>query len=164
MSLWRLWRVLENEDDVLNRLRQGMNDMCSSSNSAFGPQGCVFDDVENDPELWDQTLVPEDQPVPLRFATIDPTTLSLEAQVQFAASATIIVSQHAGALGLTLFQSPGQSALLELKVPRVSWQFHFEHMAYQMGNKYRSLPILPEVYVDDVWRSVEQLVVDMAQV
>jgi len=165
LSAWRAHRVLQNEEEVLLRLKRGLNDMCGPDGDGkriFGSYGCAFDDVDEDPDTWDTSLVPDNEPVPVRFADIDPTTVDLERQILFAAHSTIIVSQHGGGLGLSLFLPPGQAAILELQVRAVKGNFHFEHMAYQMGQKYQLLEIQKNINADELWDNLHKLVADMA--
>ncbi|KAJ6493988.1 hypothetical protein C8R47DRAFT_1194823 [Mycena vitilis] len=54
------------------------------------------------------------KPRALRFATLDPTTSALPAQLGAVGRADVVVSVHAGALGLTLFMPTGRASVVEL--------------------------------------------------
>lgn len=83
---------------------------------------------------------------------------ALETQIHYVGHSTILVSSHGGALGLSLFLPPGQATVLELQVPGVHGNYHFEHMAYEMGQGYEMVEIDRDVDVDHVWRVVESWV------
>jgi capsular polysaccharide biosynthesis protein len=118
--------------------------MCASGS-------CVFEDERDVPESWAATAT-----VPtLRFAAIDPTVHALESQIHYAGHSDVLVGQHGGALGLSLFLPPAHAAVVELQVNGVVGNYHFEHMAYQTGQRYEVVGIKQLVDVDKVWRSVE---------
>ncbi|KAL7418598.1 hypothetical protein Q5752_007056 [Cryptotrichosporon argae] len=155
--------------------------------------GCVFEDAQDWPESWagaddyevdagsdpsssssndddsdhDHDDVNDDDVAPavrrVRFATLDPTVHALETQIHYVGHASLLVSPHGGALGLALFLPPGAGALLELQVAGVRGNFHFEHMAAQMGHAYEALEIGRDVDVERVWASVERHVREMAR-
>lgn len=113
------------------------------------------------PESWAMTS-PEageaDGPVPLRFAAIDPTVHALETQIHYVGHANILLSSHGGALGLSLFLRPGEATILELQVETVQGNWHFQHMAREMGHEYEMLKIERQVNVEQVWGSLQRWV------
>lgn len=154
-SDWRDIRHINNELELVTRLRSALANLCQSSNPA-----CYFEDAQDVPETWALTS-PEtvrDGIIPIRFATLDPTVHTLETKVHFVGHSTILVSSHAGALGLSLFLPPGDAAVIELQVPRVEGNFHFQHMAKEMGHQYEMVSIERDVDVEHVWRAVEKWV------
>jgi len=104
--------------------------------------------------LTSPATVKNDAPLPIRFAMIDPTVHALETQVHFVGHSTVLVSSHGGALGLSLFLPPGDAAIVELQVQTVVGNYHFEHMAYEMGHQYEMVKIEQDVDVDHVWGAV----------
>lgn len=149
-SKWRGVRHLTNEQDLLDGIRHGMRQVCERAD-------CVFEDALEDPETWGRTdLLEIDQPIPIRFTSIDPTVHALETQIHHVGHTTILVSSHGGALGLSLFLPPGDGVIVELQVKEVSGNFHFEHMAYEMGHAYEQLRIERTVNVDMVWGVIKQ--------
>ncbi|ORX36448.1 hypothetical protein BD324DRAFT_580795 [Kockovaella imperatae] len=145
-SSWRGIRHIENEDELLQRIRLGMRELCTDGK-------CVFEDAEEMPETWTQ---PAKDIVPLRFATIDPMVHALETQIQFVGHTNILVSSHGGALGLSLFLPPGKATLVELQVGGVAGNHHFQHMAYEMGHHYELVGIHQKIDVDNVWEVIRQ--------
>ncbi|BEI80146.1 hypothetical protein CcaverHIS002_0106750 [Cutaneotrichosporon cavernicola] len=145
MSDWQEYRELENEDEMLSRWRRGLREMCDD----------CFVDANAHPEIWTMSSEGKRE---VRFAAIDPTAYSLETQVQLAGHATLIVGQHGGALGLSLFLPPGRGAVLEFTVPMVSGNNHFQHMAVQMGHKYRHRVIHARVGVERAWTDLREMV------
>jgi hypothetical protein len=132
----------------------------------FGRTGCVFEDAQEVPETWALTSpesVGDEEPLPVRFAMLDPTVHALETQIHFVGHTTVLVSSHGGALGLALFLPPGDAAIVELQVDGVRGNYHFEHMALEMGHEYEVLGISRTVNVDQVWESVRRRVWKIAQ-
>jgi hypothetical protein len=149
-SQWRGVRHLSNEPALLEGIRNGIQDYCKSGD-------CYFQDALEYPETWNENdITPEDQPLPIRFTSIDPTVHALETQVHYVGHTSILVSQHGGALGLSLFLPPGEATMIELQVKEVSNNFHFEHMAYEMGHVYEQLRIEREVDVEMVVKVVKE--------
>ncbi|WVR04104.1 hypothetical protein IAU60_001103 [Kwoniella sp. DSM 27419] len=168
-SVWRDVRHITNEKELLQRLRLGLSNMCQDAASAkdFGPAGCVFEDAQEIPETWSHispdTLASDKDPLPIRFATIDPTVHALETQIHYVGHTTVLVSSHGGALGLSLFLPPGDGTLIELQVEQVIGNHHFQHMAKEMGHNYELIEIAKTVDVDRVWESLQRWVWKMAQ-
>ena len=150
-------RHLNNEEQLLARLRGGLSDLCSASD-------CIFEDAREIPESWSKlSPTPDDEPLPIRFASIDPTVHALENQIQFVGHSSILISSHGGALGLSLFLPPGDGAIIELQVGGVSGNYHFQHMAYEMGHQYVLLEIKQTVNVEQVWDALEKQVMTLTQ-
>ena len=157
-SVWRDLRHIENEPELIRRLKRGLRDLCNKSGTATG-QRCDFQDAQDYPESWGLTsaeTVGDDAPLPLRFATLDPTVHALETQIHYVGHTTVLVSSHGGALGLSLFLPAGDAAIIELQVEGVSGNHHFQHMATQMGHSYELLMIEKRVDVDVVWGSLDR--------
>jgi hypothetical protein len=152
-SKWRGVRHLVNEPEVLEGIREGIRGFCSTG-------GCHYQDALENPESWtDNTILGVNDSVPIRFTSIDPTVHALETQVHYVGHTSVLISLHGGALGLSLFLPPGEATMIELQVKEVSGNFHFEHMAYEMGHVYEQVRIERKVDVDSVVRTVrEQLV------
>ncbi|WVQ94352.1 hypothetical protein IAU59_001431 [Kwoniella sp. CBS 9459] len=179
-SNWRDVRHILNEPELIERLRTGLAGLCEGPDGGvgdFGPGGCVFEDAQEIPESWGLTVPTSNdadvekngdgadapKPIPIRFATIDPTVHALETQIHYVGHSTILVSSHGGALGLSLFMPPGEGTLVELQVENVQGNYHFQHMAYEMGHQYEMLKIERRVDVEQVWGSVQRWVWKMAQ-
>jgi hypothetical protein len=152
-SKWRGVRHLTNEPEVLEGIREGIRDFCDTGS-------CHYEDALENPESWtDTTILGVNDSIPIRFTSIDPTVHALETQVHYVGHTSILISLHGGALGLSLFLPPGEATMIELQVKEVSGNFHFEHMAYEMGHVYEQVRITRKVDVDSVVRTVrEQLV------
>ncbi|GMK54410.1 hypothetical protein CspeluHIS016_0109960 [Cutaneotrichosporon spelunceum] len=146
VSEWQKYRELKNEDEMLARWRVGLREMCAD---------CEFIDANAQPERWAQ---PSGSRREVRFAAIDPVAYSLESQVHLVGHATLLVGQHGGALGLSLFLPPGRGAVLEFLVPMVKGNNHFQHMAVQMGHKHRYRPIDALVDVERAWNDLKEMV------
>lgn len=155
-SNWRNVRHIENEDELVKRLRTGLQSLCEADSM---PGGCSFEDAQETPESWGE-VSPEiyANGVPLRFAHLDPTVHALETQIHYVGHTTILVSSHGGALGLSLFLPPGEATVVELQVESVKGNWHFQHMAVETGQQYELLEITKTVDVDQVFRSVERWV------
>ncbi|WVF66739.1 hypothetical protein IAT40_001481 [Kwoniella sp. CBS 6097] len=170
-SNWRDVRHIINEPELIERLRTGLSDLCEGDGGIeeFGPGGCVFEDAQEVPESWGLTSdidqKGDNTPItmPIRFATIDPTVHALETQIHYVGHSTILLSSHGGALGLSLFLPPGEGTIIELQVENVQGNFHFQHMAYEMGHQYEVLKIERVVDVEQVWESVRRWVWKRAQ-
>jgi hypothetical protein len=151
-SKWRGVRHLSNEPELLQGIRDGMRTLCTDAGA-----DCVFQDALEDPDTWsDVDIVKDGQPVPIRFTSIDPTVHALGTQIHHVGHTTILVSSHGGALGLSLFMPPGDGVIVELQVKEVSGNYHFEHMAYELGHAYEQLRIKRAVNVDMVWDVIKQ--------
>jgi hypothetical protein len=138
----------------MDRFKKGITDFCDDGSTVGA---CHFHDGLAEPDGWaDIEPVKSDASLPIRFASIDPTVHAFGTQVDYVGHATILVSSHGGALGLSLFLPPGHGVIIELQVKEVEGNFHFEHMAYEMGHRYQMLQISREVDVDMVWRVVEE--------
>ncbi|KAJ7148753.1 hypothetical protein C8R43DRAFT_516320 [Mycena crocata] len=80
----------------------------------------------------------------LRFATLDPTTSALAAQLGTVGRADVVVGVHAGALGLTLFMPTGRASVVELVTTGAAGVsfflafFHSSWMQYFVG--WHALP------------------------
>ncbi|KAF7312682.1 hypothetical protein MIND_00282600 [Mycena indigotica] len=94
----------------------------------------------------------------LRFATLDPTTLALPAQLGMVGRADVVISVHAGALGLTLFIPTGRSSVIELVPTGAYGNQHFHNMAHMMGNEYVQIGVQRNVDVQKVVNSVKEVV------
>ena len=150
-SKWRGVRHLRNEPELLEGIREGIRQFCSTGR-------CIYEDALEHPESWTQDIV-DNATTPVRFTSIDPTVHALETQVHYVGHTSVLISLHGGALGLSLFLPPGHATMIELQVKEVSGNFHFEHMAYEMGHVYEQVRITRRVDVDSVVRTVtEQLV------
>lgn len=165
-SSWRDVRHIKNEKELVTRLKDGLRTMCEQPSSVFGTSGCVFEDARDTPESWTlstpDSIESDDSPLPVRFAQMDPSVQTIENQVSMVGHATVLVSSHGGALGLSLFLPPGSSAIVELQVDGVKGNYHFQHMAYEMGHQYEVLDIERTVDVDQVWESVQRWVEKIA--
>lgn len=152
-SKWRGVRHLYNEPALLDRIRRGISELCQERHD--GP-ACHFQDALAEPESWaDSGVLEINQSVPIRFSSIDPTVHTLGNQMHHVGHTTILISSHGGALGLSLFLSPGRGVVMELQVKEVENNFHFQHMAYEMGHVYQMLQISRQVNVDMIWGAVE---------
>jgi capsular polysaccharide biosynthesis protein len=136
-----MYRHIENEPELVHRLSRGLEAMPG------------FQDSDDDD--WAQDL-----PV-IRFATIDPTVHSLETQIRFMGHASVVVGSHGGAMGLVLFMPPGHGAVIELQVPEVDVNRHFDIMSTQLGLQYQQVKTERVVNVEDVWQVVHRHVVGM---
>lgn len=137
----------------MDRIRLGISEFCHDRQDGFG---CHFQDALEEPESWAESEVLEnDQAVPIRFTSIDPTVHTLGTQIHYVGHATVLVSSHGGALGLSLFLPPGRGVVMELQVKDVDGNYHFEHMAYEMGHVYQMLRISADVNVDMVWGALK---------
>ncbi|OWZ74557.1 hypothetical protein C365_06895 [Cryptococcus neoformans Bt85] len=165
-SSWRDVRHIKNEKELVTRLKDGLRTMCEQPSSVFGTTGCIFEDARDTPESWTlstpDSIESDDSPLPVRFAQMDPSVQTIENQVSMVGHATVLVSSHGGALGLSLFLPPGSSAIVELQVDGVKGNYHFQHMAYEMGHQYEVLNIERTVDVDQVWESVQRWVEKIA--
>lgn len=150
MVEWQKFRELKNEDELLMRWRVGLREMCGDD--------CEFVDANAHPEAWTQ---PSGDKRQIRFAAIDPVAYSLETQVRLVGHATLLVGQHGGALGLCLFLPPGRGAVLELTVPMVEGNHHFQHMAVQMGHRYRQRLFVPRADIERAWNDLREMVQDI---
>ena len=151
-SKWRGVRHLVNEPEVLDGIRQGIRDFCNTG-------ACFYEDAIENPESWtDNSSLEANDSIPIRFTSIDPTVHALETQVHYVGHTSILIALHGGALGLSLFLPPGDATMIELQVKEVSGNFHFEHMAYEMGHVYEQVRIERKVNVESVVRTItEQL-------
>ncbi|WWD16799.1 hypothetical protein CI109_101231 [Kwoniella shandongensis] len=168
-SSWRDVRHIINEPDLINKLRTELASLCDegndSSSSVFGPAGCTFEDAQEIPETWALTNPFDDDgitPTPVRFAMIDPTVHTLETQIHFVGHTTILLSSHGGALGLSLFLPPGEGTIVELQVEDVWGNWHFQHMAKEMGHGYEMVEIDKWVDTEVVWQSLKKWVLEAA--
>ena len=155
-SNWRGIRHINNEEQLVKRLTDGMAQMCEHG-VPWSSSGCIFEDARDLPESWTGLApVDETQPIPIRFAELDPTVHALETQIHFVGHSTILLSSHGGALGLSLFLSPGESVVVELQVSGVAGNFHFQHLACEAGNDYELVSIAQNVDVDHIWEILEK--------
>ncbi|KIR25875.1 hypothetical protein I309_05315 [Cryptococcus deuterogattii LA55] len=165
-SSWRDIRHINNEKELVARLKDGLRTMCDQPSSVFGPPGCVFEDARETPESWmlssPDSIESDDSPLPVRFAQMDPSVQTIENQVSMVGHTTVLVGSHGGALGLSLFLPPGSSTIVELQVSGVKGNYHFQHMAYEMGHQYEVMDIERTVDVDQVWESVQRWVEKIA--
>ncbi|KAJ7917973.1 hypothetical protein B0H13DRAFT_1993783, partial [Mycena leptocephala] len=97
-------------------------------------------------------------PRALRFATLDPTTSALAAQLGAVGRADVVVSVHAGALGLTLFMPTGRASVVELVTTGAQGNYHFHNMAHMMGMEYLRVDVQKNVDVSAVVRAVRGVV------
>lgn len=172
---WQKYRELENEPEMVARWRRGLREMCSGEGESeaegvarsgdVGEGGerrrCDFIDADEYPETWAAPSNSSDSlnsKRQIRFASIDPLAHTLETQVHLAGHATILVGQHGGALGLALFLPPGRGAILELAVPLMRRNFHFQHMASQMGHLYHVRDIRARVHVEKAWEDLREMI------
>lgn len=153
-SKWRGVRHISNEAALLDRIRKGIADFCHDRPPS---RSCTAHDDLEEPDNWSNTdpLEP-DASTPIRFASIDPTVHALGSQIHYVGHTTILISSHGGALGLSLFLPPGHGSIIELQVKDVEGNYHFEHMAYEMGHRYQMLQISQDVDVDLVWRVIDE--------
>ena len=157
-SMWRDLRHINNEAELIKRLKRGLREFCVSRTRSVD-QACVFEDAQDFPETWAVTSLENhagDAPIPVRFATLDPTVHALETQIHYVGHATILVSSHGGALGLSLFLPAGDATVIELQVDGVSGNYHFQHMSAQMGHDYELIKIAKDVDVNMVWATIER--------
>ncbi|KAJ7653176.1 hypothetical protein DFH06DRAFT_1474933 [Mycena polygramma] len=98
------------------------------------------------------------KPRALRFATLDPTTSALPAQLGAVGRADVVVSVHAGALGLTLFMPTGRASVVELITDGAQGNWHFHNMAHMMGMEYVRIGVQKNVDVGRVVRAVRDIV------
>ncbi|WVQ77816.1 hypothetical protein IAR50_007506 [Cryptococcus sp. DSM 104548] len=153
-STWRGVRHINNEKEFISTIREGMKSLCeegSESAAMFGDAGCVFEDARDTPETWASTTLLPSDPVPIRFAAIDPSVHALETQIHYTGHASILLSPHSGAAGLSLFLPPGEGVIVELQVDSVVGNYHFEHMAKEMGHRYETVGIDRTVDSKRVW-------------
>lgn len=141
-SLWRDARHILNEDELVRRLQKGLAGMC---------RGCYVDENET-PSHWAESAPS------IRFASLDPSVHSIDTQVHMVGHASILISLHGGALGLSMFLPPGEAVVIELTVPETAGSKHFETMSAQLGLKYESMLTEKEVDVEELWRKVEKWV------
>ncbi|KAJ7694851.1 hypothetical protein B0H17DRAFT_456702 [Mycena rosella] len=94
----------------------------------------------------------------LRFATLDPTTSALATQLGAVGRADVVVSVHAGALGLTLFMPPGRASVVELVTVGSSGNYHFHNMAHMLGMQYVRVDVAKTVDVPAVVEAVRKVV------
>ncbi|KAJ7248290.1 hypothetical protein B0H12DRAFT_724337 [Mycena haematopus] len=97
-------------------------------------------------------------PRALRFATLDPTTSALPAQLGAVGRADVVISVHAGALGLTLFMPTGRASVVELMTTGAMGNWHFHNMAHMMGMEYLRIDVQKNVDVPKVVQAVRELV------
>ncbi|KAJ7171073.1 hypothetical protein C8R46DRAFT_1262107 [Mycena filopes] len=97
-------------------------------------------------------------PRALRFATLDPTTSGLAAQLGAVGRADVVVSVHAGALGLSLFLPTGRASVVELVTTGAAGNYHFHNMAHMLGMQYVRVDVLKTVDVPAVVRAVREVV------
>ncbi|KAF7368841.1 hypothetical protein MVEN_00209500 [Mycena venus] len=97
-------------------------------------------------------------PRALRFASLDPTTSALPAQLRAVGRADVVISVHAGALGLTLLMPTGRASVVELMTTGAQGNWHFHNMAHMMGMEYVRVDVQKNVDVSKVVRSVRELV------
>ncbi|KAJ7837793.1 hypothetical protein B0H14DRAFT_2790619 [Mycena olivaceomarginata] len=98
------------------------------------------------------------RPRALRFATLDPTTSALPAQLGAVGRADVVVSVHAGALGLTLFMPTGRASVVELMTTGAQGNWHFHNMAHMLGMEYLRIDVQKNVDVAKVVQGVRDLV------
>jgi hypothetical protein len=152
-SKWRGVRHLYNEPALLDRIRRGVSELCQDRQDGHM---CHFQDGLEEPESWaESALLETNQSVPVRFSSIDPTVHTIGTQLHYVGHTTVLISSHGGALGLSLFLPPGKGVIMELQVKEVSGNYHFEHMAYEMGHVYQMLQISRQVNVDMVWEALK---------
>lgn len=95
----------------------------------------------------------------IRFAVLDPLTVTLETQVAYLAHTDVVVGSHGGALALSLFMPPGHGAMVELQVDEIyERNFHFKNLSYQLGRKYRELLVENTVEAGPVVDAVRAMV------
>ena len=161
-SNWRGFRHILNEKELVHGMKEALKRLCEGTEDF--QLGCVFEDAQESPESWAVTApetVAEDQPVPIRFATMDPTVHALGTQIHYVGHASILISSHGGALGLSLFLPPGQGSIMELQVTQVSGNFHFQHMAAEMGHHYQTLSVASTVNVEQVQLSLSKRIQEL---
>lgn len=97
----------------------------------------------------------------IRFTTIDPVVHSLETQIRLVGHSSIVVGSHGGAMGLVMFMPPGHGSVIELQVPEIEGNKHFDIMSTQLGLKYQQVRSERVVNVEDVWDVVHRHVVSI---
>ncbi|KAJ7242896.1 hypothetical protein C8J57DRAFT_1334610 [Mycena rebaudengoi] len=90
--------------------------------------------------------------------TLDPTTTALAGQLGVVGRADVVVSVHAGALGLVLFMPTGRASVIELKTPSAGANYHFHNMAHMLGMQYVRVDVERTVDVAKVARAVTEVV------
>lgn len=145
-SAWQESRVIKNEAEMVQGIRDGLRELCAS-------RGWGYEDGD---DLKDWSTGSEETTV--RFAAVDPTDLLIEDQIRLFGHTSVLAGAHGGALGLSLFLPPGEAAVLELRAGMGANNWHFQHMAVQMGHEYEMKMIDKVVDVQDIYRSIERWV------
>ncbi|KAF7329697.1 hypothetical protein MKEN_00232900 [Mycena kentingensis (nom. inval.)] len=173
LNLWQEARHIENEPELVAGLRTGLAELCHTvteipgSTAQHNPNpdrhNCTFTDADLLPASWGTAYHPRETTAlgparALRFATLDPTTLALPAQLGMIGRADVVVSVHAGALGLTLFLPTGRASVVELFTTKAVGNNHFHNMAHMLGNEYVSIGVNKKVDVARVVTKVKEVV------
>ncbi|KAJ7449198.1 hypothetical protein FB451DRAFT_1375098 [Mycena latifolia] len=130
---------------------------------ARGSEGDVHGDAqtkEHPPASFppDKRAPTRRPPRALRFATLDPTTTALPTQLGMVGRADVVVSVHAGALGLTLFMPTGRASVVELVTTGAAGNHHFHNMAHMLGMQYVRVDVARTVDVTAVVNAVKKVV------
>ncbi|CAK5274324.1 unnamed protein product [Mycena citricolor] len=179
LSTWSDARHILNEADLVVGLRSGLADMCSKLTAVSGSHlthhpgtlDCTFTNADGLPGSWGVPLHPREAFAlgndgnsthtggkALRFATLDPTTTALASQLGMIGRTDVVVSVHAGALGLTLFMPTGRASVIELVPGGVRGNEHFHNMAHMMGLEYVNVGVSKRVNVQSVVDAVKAVV------
>lgn len=155
-NTWKEWRHVDNEAELMDRFRRGLQEYCNDSECEFHDPGA---ETEDGAGLADWHIgSPTHRPRVIRFHTIDPSVHAIENQLYLVGHSTILVSPHSGALGLALFLPPGHGHVIELQVPATVGWHHYDIMATEMGMRYDMVTVQREVDVEKVWKKVKQAV------
>ncbi|KAJ7621023.1 hypothetical protein FB45DRAFT_928140 [Roridomyces roridus] len=109
-------------------------------------------------EVTSENHVDTVPPRALRFSTLDPTTAALPAQLGAVGRADVVVSVHAGALGLMLFMPTGHASVVELVPSGAHGNYHFHNMAAMLGMQYEKVDVGRQVNVQKVVQAVQRVV------
>ncbi|KAK7052463.1 hypothetical protein R3P38DRAFT_2603832 [Favolaschia claudopus] len=105
------------------------------------------------------TLSPRSpHPRALRFSVLDPTTAALPLQLGAVGRADVVISVHAGALGLMLMMPTGRASVVELMTSGAMGNWHFHNMAHMLGMEYVRVDVQRTVDVGKVVKAVREVV------
>jgi len=161
-SAWQASRHITNEPALLSHLRSTLSSLCSGLLS----HRCKYTDANISPALWtlDHALPSSSSlktPLqPIRFATMDPTTVTLPSQIRMMGHTDVVISVHAGALGLCLFMPTGRAAVVEIISPGADGNEHFHNLAAMLGMQYERVKTELNVDVNAVGNAVKKLVIE----
>ncbi|KAJ7204327.1 hypothetical protein GGX14DRAFT_368755 [Mycena pura] len=160
-SGWQEARHISNERELLAGLRAGLAGLCRATTAV---------PARGHPSRWRPPVnntgaagaLAEKRATggarALRFSVLDPTTMALASQLGLVGRTDVVISVHAGALGLTLFMPTGRASVIELVPGGVYGNYHFHNMAHMMGMEYLQIDVQKQVDVQAVVRAVQGLV------